>query len=167
LCPCVDIWVPDHGDPHLLPCYGYLPWRSKGLNTDSWRPLWGDHHHRVNSKDQYQINLRSAWLLYLATRRVPINSDTRCPDASTTRRRSSPGGEVRPPGAGQIVRAGLTTQAGRSDLPGCRRREASKQRTRVGIARPASRLSSLRSPGIRPMKKFQRLPNLPLRGLYP
>jgi hypothetical protein len=27
--------------PHLLPCCGYLPWRSRGLNTDSWRPPWG------------------------------------------------------------------------------------------------------------------------------
>jgi hypothetical protein len=42
---------------------------------------------------------------------------------------------------------------GRSDRPGRRRREASKRRTRVGIARLASRLSRLRSPGIRPMVK--------------
>jgi hypothetical protein len=26
--------VPDHGDPHLLPCCEYLPWRLRGLNTD-------------------------------------------------------------------------------------------------------------------------------------
>jgi hypothetical protein len=56
---------------------------------------------------------------------------------------------------------------GRSDRPCRRRRDASKRRTRVGIARLASRLSRLRSPGIRPMKKFRRLPNPPLRGLYP
>jgi hypothetical protein len=56
---------------------------------------------------------------------------------------------------------------GRSDRPGRRRRDASKQRTRVGIARLASRLSRLQSPGIRPMKIFQRLPNPPLRGMYP
>jgi hypothetical protein len=43
---------------------------------------------------------------------------------------------------------------GRSDLPARWRRDASKQRTRVGIARLASRLSRLRSPGIRPMKKI-------------
>jgi hypothetical protein len=77
-----------------------------------------------------------------------------------------PGGAVRPPGAGQIARAGLTAQGG-SDRPGRRRRDASKRRTRVGIARLASRLSRLRSPGIRLMKKFRRLPNPPLRGLYP
>jgi hypothetical protein len=78
-----------------------------------------------------------------------------------------PGGAVRPPGAGQIAWAGLTALGGRSDRPGCRRRDASKRRTRFGIARLASRLSRLRSSGIRPMKKFRRLPNPPLRGLYP
>jgi hypothetical protein len=56
---------------------------------------------------------------------------------------------------------------GRSDRPGRRCQDASKRRTRVGIARLASRLSRLRSPGIRPMKKFRRLPNPSLRGLYP
>jgi hypothetical protein len=31
--------VPDHGDPHLLlPCCGYLIWRSRGLNTNKERP---------------------------------------------------------------------------------------------------------------------------------
>jgi hypothetical protein len=69
--------------------------------------------------------------------------------------------------AGQIARAGLTAQVGRSDRPGHWRRDASKRRTRVGIARLALRLSRLRSSRIRPMKKFRRLPNLPLRGLYP
>jgi hypothetical protein len=34
LCPRTYLRVPDHGDPHLLPCCGYLPWRSRGLNTD-------------------------------------------------------------------------------------------------------------------------------------
>jgi hypothetical protein len=65
-----------------------------------------------------------------------------------------PGGTVRPPGAGQIARAGLTAEGGRSDRPDRWHREASKRRTCVGIARPTSRLSRLRSPGIRPMKKF-------------
>jgi hypothetical protein len=40
LCPRADLRVPDHGDPHLLPCCGYLPWRSRGLNTDT--DLFGD-----------------------------------------------------------------------------------------------------------------------------
>jgi hypothetical protein len=69
--------------------------------------------------------------------------------------------------ADQIARAGLTAQGGRCDRPGRCRRDASKRRTRVGIAMLASRLSRLRSPGIRPMKKFRRLPNSPLRGFYP
>jgi hypothetical protein len=56
--------------------------------------------------------------------------------------------------AGQIARAGLTAQGGWSDRPGRWHRDASKRRTRVGIARLASRLSRLRSPGIHPMKKI-------------
>jgi hypothetical protein len=55
LCPRAYLWVPDHGDPHLLPCCGYLPWWPRGLNTDSWRPPWGYRHdHQVNSKDFHQ-----------------------------------------------------------------------------------------------------------------
>jgi hypothetical protein len=74
--------------------------------------------------------------------------------------------EVRPPRPVQPPRRGGQTAlcrsdlpgrsnrpGGRSDRPGRRRREASKRRTRVGIARLASRLSRLRSPGIRPMVK--------------
>jgi hypothetical protein len=56
--------------------------------------------------------------------------------------------------ADQIDRVGLIALGGRSDRPGRCRREASKRRTHVGIARLASRLSMLRSPGIRPMEKF-------------
>jgi hypothetical protein len=54
-------------------------------------------------------------------------------------------------------------------LTGVRRRnpESSKRRTRVGIARLASRLSRLRSPGIRPMERASSLPKPPLMGLYP
>jgi hypothetical protein len=55
--------------------------------------------------------------------------------------------------AGQIARAGLTAQGGPSDRPGHWRRDASKRRTHVRIARLESRLSRLRLPGIRPMKK--------------
>jgi hypothetical protein len=69
--------------------------------------------------------------------------------------------------AGQIARAGLTALGGRSDRPSRWCRDASKRRTHVGIARLASRLSRLRSPGVRPMKNFRRLPNPPLRVLYP
>jgi hypothetical protein len=61
---------------------------------------------------------------------------------------------VQPPKrGGQIAMAGLTAQ-GRSDRPGRWRRHASKRRTRVGIARLASRLSRLWSLGIRLMKKI-------------
>jgi hypothetical protein len=58
---------------------------------------------------------------------------------------------------------------GLTGLTGVRRRgpETSKRRTRVGIARLASRLSRLRSPGICPMEWWQRFPNSPLRGMYP
>jgi hypothetical protein len=47
------------------------------------------------------------------------------------------------------------------------RREASKWRTRVGIARLASRLREGRSSGIRPMVLQRRIPKLPLVGVYP
>jgi hypothetical protein len=59
-----------------------------------------------------------------------------------------PRGAVRPPGRSN--RPG----GGRCDCPGRCRREASKRRTRVRIARLASRLSRLRSLDIRPMKKI-------------
>jgi hypothetical protein len=53
----VYLWVPDNGDPHLLPCCGYLLWRSTGLNTDSCSPPWGHHHdHQANSEDLHQQN---------------------------------------------------------------------------------------------------------------
>jgi hypothetical protein len=59
LCPRAYLRVPDHGHRHLRPCCGYLPWRSRGLNTDSWRPPWGHRHdHQANSKDLIcKINL--------------------------------------------------------------------------------------------------------------
>jgi hypothetical protein len=46
------------------------------------------------------------------------------------------------------------------------RREASKRRTRVGIARFASRLREVRSPGIRPMVLQRNIPKVPLVGVY-
>jgi hypothetical protein len=62
--------------------------------------------------------------------------------------------EVRPPRPVQpLRRGGQTAWAGWSDRPGRWRREASKRRTHVGIARLASRLSRLRSLGIRLMEK--------------
>jgi hypothetical protein len=75
--------------------------------------------------------------------------------------------DVWPTQAGSTAQEGRSDRLGRSDClgrsnhpggwsdhPGHRRRDASKRRTRVGIARLASRLSRLRSPGIRLMKKI-------------
>jgi hypothetical protein len=45
--------------------------------------------------------------------------------------------------------------------------EASKRRTRVGIARLASRLRGVRSLGMRPMVLRRQIPKVPLVGLYP
>jgi hypothetical protein len=47
------------------------------------------------------------------------------------------------------------------------RREASKWRTRVGIARLASRLREGRSPGICPMVLQRHIPKVPFVGVYP
>jgi hypothetical protein len=47
------------------------------------------------------------------------------------------------------------------------RREASKRRTHVRIARLASRLREGRSPGIRPMVLQRQIPKVPLVGVYP
>jgi hypothetical protein len=46
-------------------------------------------------------------------------------------------------------------------------REASKRRTRVGIARLASRLREGRSSGIRPMVQQRLIPKVPLVDVYP
>jgi hypothetical protein len=50
---------------------------------------------------------------------------------------------------------------------GCKALEASRQRTRVGIARLASRLREVRLPGIRPMVLRRQIPKVPLVGVYP
>jgi hypothetical protein len=47
------------------------------------------------------------------------------------------------------------------------RREVSKRRTRVGIARLASRLREGRSPSIRSMVLQRHIPKVPLVGMYP
>jgi hypothetical protein len=46
------------------------------------------------------------------------------------------------------------------------RREALKRRTRIGITSLASRLSEVRSPGIRPMVLQRHIPKVPLVGVY-
>jgi hypothetical protein len=45
--------------------------------------------------------------------------------------------------------------------------EASRRRTCVGIARLASRLRGVRSPGIHPMVLQRQIPKVPLVGVYP
>jgi hypothetical protein len=45
--------------------------------------------------------------------------------------------------------------------------EALKWRTRIGIARLASTLREVRSPGIRPMVLRRHFPKVPLVGVYP
>jgi hypothetical protein len=61
---------------------------------------------------------------------------------------------------------GLTVEEHRFNRCATTQSGSSNRRTRVGIARLASRLSMLRSLGIRPMEKAWRLPKPPLRGLY-
>jgi hypothetical protein len=55
--------------------------------------------------------------------------------------------------------------AGGDRIQACR--EASKRKTRVRIARLASRLREGRSPGIRPMVLQRHIPKVPLVGVYP
>jgi hypothetical protein len=71
----------------------------------------------------------------------------------STRRCGHPGRSTAQEGRSNRL-AGLTAQGARSGRPGRCRREASKRRTHVGIARLASRLSRLQSLGIRPMEKI-------------
>jgi hypothetical protein len=50
---------------------------------------------------------------------------------------------------------------------GRRAPEASRWRTRVGVARLVSRLREMRSPGICPMVLWRQIPKVPLVGMYP
>jgi hypothetical protein len=96
------------------------------------------------------------WLIHIAKTEEPKTVLQQCQTGLTGGSDRSDGWvPVRP-----VRSTGLTCVRRRSP-------ESSKRRTRVGIARLASRLSSLRSPGIRPMEKASRLPRPPLRGMYP
>jgi hypothetical protein len=82
-------------------------------------------------------------------------------EAEDSTRRCGHPRPVQPPRRGGQTARGRSDRLGRSNRPGGRsdrlgrrRRDALKQRTHVGIARLASRLSRLRSLGIRPMKKI-------------
>jgi hypothetical protein len=126
--------------------------QNQGRAGTTWEP---SHEWRLAeatpSSRGLQWFTRKPWVTRLSHKTDAEDSTRRCGHLG---RFNHPGGAVRPPWAVQISRAGLTAQGGRSDRPGRRRRDASKQSTLVGITRLASRLSRLRSPGIRPMKKI-------------
>jgi hypothetical protein len=83
----------------------------------------------------------------------PQNRDRRLDVEVWPPRLVQPPGPVRPPWPVRPL-GPVRPPMGRSDRPDRWRRDASKRRTRVGIARFASRLSRLQSLGIRLMKKF-------------
>jgi hypothetical protein len=138
----------------------FLGWASKPrssrdyVGADSWVAIGGGYTEFAGFAVVHQ---KITGLLSWATKPRP---NTRRGGADT--QAGSTAQEGRFDRLGRFNRPG-----GRSNRPGCSCREASKRRTRVGIARLASRLSRLRSLGIRPMEKIWRLPNSPLRGLYP
>jgi hypothetical protein len=71
-----------------------------------------------------------------------------------------PGVAVRSKPAWPVWRTGLTGLGRRAS-------ETSRRRTHVGIARLASRLREVRSPGIRLWVLQRQIPKLPLVGVYP
>jgi hypothetical protein len=75
------------------------------------------------------------WVTRLSHKTEAENSTRMCGHPG---RFNHSGGAGRPPGP-------IRPPRGRSDRPGCWRREASKRRTHVGIARLASRLSRFQS----------------------
>jgi hypothetical protein len=124
--------------------------------SGDWRRL-----HRV--REVCSGSPENHWVTRLSHKTEAEDSTRRC---SHPGRFNRPGGAVRPPGAGQIARASLTAQGGGLTTLAAGA-EMLRKGGRVGIARLASRLSRLQSPGFRSMKKFRRLPNPPLRGMYP
>jgi hypothetical protein len=138
----------------------FLGWASKPrlsgeyVGAESWVAIGGGYTEFVGFAVVHQ---KTTGLLGWATKPSP---KTRRGDAATQ--------------AGSTAQEGQSNRLGRYNRPGGRsdrtsrcRREASKRRTRVGITMLASRLSRLRSLDIRPMEKIWKLPNSPLRGLYP
>jgi hypothetical protein len=118
--------------------------------SGDWRKL-----HRV--REVCSGSPENHWVTRLSHKTEAEDSTRRCGHPGQSNR---PRGAVRPPDQSN-------RPEGWSDCPGRYRREASKRRTRVEIARLVSRLCRLRSLGIRPMEKIRGLPNSPLRGLYP
>jgi hypothetical protein len=145
----------------------------KKSGTKSWSVSWLILKTKIESGLCWSRVMSGDWRRLHRVRRVcsgspenhwvtRLSHKTEAEDS--TRRCGHPGRFNRPGGAVKPPRGGV---GGRSDRPGRCRRQASKRRTRVEIARLASRLSRLRLLGIRPMKKIGRLPNSPMRGLYP
>jgi hypothetical protein len=138
------------------------PHGGKNSGTKSWTVSWlslktkvepGLCGSRVMSGDWWRLH-RVRWVCSGSPENHWITRlSHKIEDEDSTRRCGYPGQSNRPRGAvrspGRSNRPG-----GRSNRPGRCRREASKRRTCVGIARLASRLSRLRSLGIRPMEKI-------------
>jgi hypothetical protein len=138
------------------------PHGGKNSETKSWTVSWlslktkvepGLRGSRVMSGDWRRLHRvrgvcsgspENHWVTRLSHKTEAEDSTRRCGHPGRSNR---PGGAVRHP-----CRSNLPV--GRSDRPGRSRREALKQRTRVRIARLASRLSRLWSLGIHPMEKI-------------
>jgi hypothetical protein len=126
--------------------------QNQGRAETTWEP---SHEWRLAEPTP------SSWGLQWFTRKPlgysvePQNRDRRLDEEVWPTQAGSTAQEGRSDRLGQSDCPGRSNcPGGRSDRPGRWRRDASKQRTRVGIARLASRLSRLRSSGIRPMKKI-------------
>jgi hypothetical protein len=138
------------------------PHGGKNSGTKSWMVSWlslrtkvvpGLHGSRVMSGDWRRLHRvhgvcsgspENHWVTRLSHKAGAEDSMRRCshPGRSTAQE-------------GRSDRLGRSNHPGsRSDCPSRCRREASKRRTCIGIARLASRLSRLRSLGIRPMEKI-------------
>jgi hypothetical protein len=114
------------------------PHGGKNSETKSWTVSWlslktkvepGQCGSRVMSDSP-----ENHWVTRLSPKTEAEDSTRRCGHPC----------RVQPPMSGGLTAwASLTTQGGRSDCLGRCRREASKRRTHVGIARLASRLSKV------------------------
>jgi hypothetical protein len=146
------------------------PHGGRNCGTKSWTVCWlslktkvepGLRGSRVMSGDWRRLHRihgvcngspENHWVTRLSHKTEAEDSTRRCGNPG---RFNCPGGAVRPPGPVRPPGGGGGGGGPRrSDCPGRWRRDASKRRTRVGIARLESRLSRLLLPGIRPMKKI-------------
>jgi hypothetical protein len=127
------------------------PHGGKNSGTKSWTVSWlslktkvepglcgsqvmsGDWRSLRRVREVCSGSLENCWVTRLSHKTEVEDSTRRCGHPGRFNR---PGDTIRPPGPVQPPR-------GRSDRSCCCRREASKRRTRVGIARLASRLSKV------------------------